>query len=101
MRIVVGYLATPGGADALALGVRLALTLGVELDLCIILPPDRAIPSLKSIGNYEQHLIGQAEGWLATARESVPDDVGVRSEVRFDDSSADGLIKETARAQGT
>lgn len=100
MRLVVGYLATAGGADALALGVRLARTLGAELDLCIILPPDRVIPSLKPVGDYEQHLVAQAEEWLATARESVPDDVVVRSHVRLDDSSADGLIKETARVEG-
>lgn len=100
MRLVVGYLATTGGADALALAVRLARTLGAELDLCIILPPDRVIPSLKPVGDYEQHLVEQAEEWLAAARESVPDDVVVRSHVRFDDSSADGLIKETARVEG-
>ena len=42
MRLVVGYLATPGGADAVALGARLARTLGAELELCIVLPPDSA-----------------------------------------------------------
>lgn len=100
MRLVVGYLATAGGADALALGVRLARTLGAELDVCIILPPDRVIPSLKPVGDYERHLVEQAEEWLAAARYSVPDDVVVRSHVRFEDSSADGLIKETARVEG-
>lgn len=100
MRLVVGYLATAGGADAVALGVRLARTLGAELDLCIVLPPDRVIPSLKPVGDYEEHLVGQAKEWLATACATVPDDVVVRSHVRFDDSSADGLIKETARVEG-
>ena len=100
MRVVVGYLATPGGADALALAVRLARTLGAEIDLCMILPPDRVLPSLKPVGDYEHHLVAQAEEWLATARESVPNDIVVRSHVRFDDSSADGLIKETARVEG-
>ena len=100
MRVVVGYLSTPGGADALALGVRLARTLGAELDLCIILPPDNVIPSLKPVGDYESHLVEQAEEWLAAARASVPEDVVVRSHVRFNDSSADGLITETARVEG-
>ena len=40
MKLVVGYLATPGGADAMALGVRLARTLGAEVEACIVLPPD-------------------------------------------------------------
>ena len=100
MRLVVGYLATTGGADALALGVRLARTFGAELDLCMILPPDRVIPSLKPVGDYETHLIRQAEEWLAAASASVPADVVVRSHVRLDGSSADGLIKETARVEG-
>ncbi|MGV0715498.1 universal stress protein [Mycolicibacterium sp. XJ662] len=99
MRIVVGYLATPGGADAVALGVRLARTLGAELDLCLVLPTDRVPPSYAPVGDYREHLTAQAEEWLAAARESVPDDVAVASRVAFDDSSTDALIKEAARAQ--
>ena len=40
MKLVVGYLATPGGADAMALAARFARTLGAEVEACIILPPD-------------------------------------------------------------
>ncbi len=99
MRLVVGYLATPGGADALALGVRLARTLGAELDLCLVLPPDRVVPSLKPVGDFEKHLVEQGERWLEEARASVPDDIVVRSHVRVDDSAADGLIQEAARVE--
>ncbi|MGV0642747.1 universal stress protein [Mycolicibacterium sp. XJ2546] len=99
MRIVVGYLATPGGADAVALGVRLARTLGAELDLCLVLPTDRVPPSYAPVGGYREHLTDHAEEWLAAARASVPDDVGVASRVAFDDSSTDALIKEAARVQ--
>ncbi|KUH81621.1 MULTISPECIES: universal stress protein [unclassified Mycobacterium] len=99
MRLVVGYLATSGGADAVALGVRLARTLGAELDLCIVLPPDRVAPSIKPIGDFEEHLIAQAREWLTAASATVPDDIVVSSHVRFDDSSADGLIQETARVE--
>lgn len=99
MRLVVGYLATSGGADAVALGVRLARTLGAELDLCIVLPPDRVAPSIKPIGDFEEHLTAQAREWLAAASATVPDDIVVRSHVRFDDSSADGLIQEAARVE--
>jgi nucleotide-binding universal stress UspA family protein len=99
MKLVVGYLATPGGADALALGVRLARTLGAELDVSIILPPDRAVASLVPIGGYEEHLAEQAEHWLAEARAAVPVDMVTSTHVSFDDSFADGLIKESARVQ--
>ncbi|MGE2692185.1 universal stress protein [Mycolicibacterium pulveris] len=97
MRIVVGYLATPGGADAVALGVRLARTLDAELDLCLVLPTDRVPPSVAPVGDYRKHLTDQAEEWLAAARASVPDDVAVGSRVAFDDSSANALITEAAR----
>ncbi|MBY0290120.1 MAG: universal stress protein [Mycobacteriaceae bacterium] len=99
MKLIVGYLATPGGADALALGVRLARTLGAELGVSIILPPDRMVPSLVPVGSYDEHLAEQAEHWLAEARASIPADVVAGTHVSFDDSCADGLIKEAARVQ--
>jgi nucleotide-binding universal stress UspA family protein len=99
MKLVVGYLATPGGADALALGVRMSRTLGAELGVSIILPPDRAVPSLVPVGGYDEHLAEQAEHWLAEARSSVPADITAGTHVSFDDSYADGLIKEAARVQ--
>jgi nucleotide-binding universal stress UspA family protein len=99
MKLVVGYLATPGGADAIALGVRLSRTLDAELDVSIVLPPDRAVPSLVPVGGYDEHLAEQAEHWLAEARASVPADIAAGTHVSFDDSFADGLIKEAARVQ--
>jgi nucleotide-binding universal stress UspA family protein len=99
MKLVVGYLATPGGADAMTLGARLARTLGAEVEACIILPPDNAIPTIAGTRDYEAMLGEQAEKWLAEALASVPDDVAARSHVTFDDSFADGLIKETARLE--
>lgn len=97
MKLLVGYLATPGGADALTLAVRLARTLGAEIEICIVMPPERVAVTLVPKGGYEEHLAEQAEEWLAAARASVPDDITVGTHVSFDDSYADGLIKETAR----
>jgi nucleotide-binding universal stress UspA family protein len=99
MKLVVGYLATPGGADAMALGVRLALTLGAEVEACIILPPDRALPTLTGTRDYEAKLGEQAEKWLAEALASVPENIAACSHVTFHDSFADGLIRETARLE--
>jgi nucleotide-binding universal stress UspA family protein len=99
MKLVVGYLATPGGSDALALGVRLARTLDAELEVSIIVPSQHVAVTLAPKGGYEEHLAEQAETWLAEARAAVPDDIVVRTHVSFDDSFADGLIKEAARAE--
>ncbi|BBZ06598.1 universal stress protein UspA [Mycolicibacterium doricum] len=96
MRLVVGYLATPGGADALALGIRLARTLGAELDVCIMLS-DRALPAMVPTGENDDLLGSQAEKWLADAMASVPTDVSVHSHIVYTDSTADGLITEAAR----
>ena len=99
MKLVVGYLATPGGADAMVLGARLARTLGAEIEACIILPPDKAMPTIAGTGDYESKLAEQAENWLAEALAPVPDDVAANAHVAFDDSFTDGLIRETARLE--
>lgn len=97
MRLAVGYLATPGGADAVALGVRLARSLGAELDVCIVLPPDRGVPAMVPIGGYDELLAEQAGEWLNEALAGVPDDVVAHSHVSVSDSTADGLINEVQR----
>src|SRR6478609_3419956 len=97
MKLIVGYLSTPGGADAMALGARLARTLGAEVEACIILPHEQT--HLTGTRDYEARLGHQAEKWLAEAVASVPDDVGAHSHATFDESFADGLIRETARLE--
>jgi nucleotide-binding universal stress UspA family protein len=98
MKLVVGYLATPGGADAMALGARLARTLGAEVEACIIMPPDRTVVRT-STEDYAAKLNEQADKWLGEALASVPDDVTAHSHVVFDDSFTDGLIREAARLE--
>lgn len=97
MRLVVGYLATPGGADALALGVRLARTLGAQLDVCIILPSDRANPVVAPTERIDDLLADQARAWLDEALATVPADVTAQAHVLFDESYADGMIREAVR----
>ncbi len=97
MKLVVGYLATPGGADAVALGARLARTLGAELELCIVLPADRGGVARLAIGDFDDLLTEQAQKWLDEA--AVPSDVVARSHVSFTESFADGLIREVERLE--
>jgi nucleotide-binding universal stress UspA family protein len=99
MKLVVGYLATPGGADAMALGARLARTLGADVEACIIMPVDRMLPLRTGAQDYEAKLTEQAQKWLAEALASVPDDIKARSHLEFDESFADGLIREAARLE--
>ena len=98
MRLVIGYIATPGGADAVALGVRLARTLGAELEICMVLPQDSAATARVAAG-YDELLAEQAEKWLGEAGEAIPDDVVANSHASFADSFTDGLIREVARLE--
>ncbi|MGV0741399.1 universal stress protein [Mycolicibacterium sp. XJ870] len=97
MKLAVGYLATPGGADALALAVRFARTLGAEVEICIVLPPDTRLPGLVPKGGYEDVLAEQAKGWLDEALATVPDDVVAHGHLSFDESFTDGLIRDAVR----
>ncbi|MCM3779944.1 universal stress protein [Microbacterium hydrocarbonoxydans] len=91
--IVVGYTATDAGADAAALGARLARSLGAVLRLVIVLPsegtrnaavaPERA---------YEDHLRRQATQWLEDAVSGLPQELVRTGHVRFGESFAEGLI---------
>ncbi|WP_197382327.1 universal stress protein [Mycolicibacterium mengxianglii] len=99
MRLIVGYLATPSGDDGLALGIRLARTVGAQLDLCIVLPPDKLMPGLVPAGAYDDILTGQARIWLDAAAARVPEDVEVTTHISVHESFAEGLIEEAARLQ--
>ncbi|KAF2414179.1 universal stress protein UspA [Microbacterium sp. B35-04] len=91
-RIVVGYTATDAGADAVALGVRLAAATSAALDVVLVLPGEDRSVITPPDASYDRYLQGQAETWLAEAAASIPDAVAHSSHVRFGDSFAEGLI---------
>lgn len=99
MKLVVGYLATPGGADALAFGVRCARTLGAEVEVCMVLPPGKLPAHGGSTAAYDELIAGQADKWLAEALAMVPADVEAHGHVSFDESFAEGLIAEVVRLE--
>ena len=99
MKLLVGYLATSGGADAVALAVRLARTVGADLELCMVLPPTRAQPDATSSEGYQDVLAEQAHQWLADARALVPDDVRTDTHLMFDDAVAERLAAEALRLE--
>ena len=92
MRLLIGYLATPGGADALALGVRLARTFDAELDICTVLP----VPIPLNM-EYQGELGDQAEQWLDEALKSVPAGIAAHTHVSFHESFAEGISAEAER----
>ena len=90
--IVVGYTATEAGEDAVALGARLAAASGSELELVVVLPADDRSVITPPNASYDRYLRGQAASWLQKASALVPDTVTLRTNVRFADSFAEGLV---------
>ncbi|MGW8483319.1 universal stress protein [Microbacterium sp. NPDC055903] len=91
--IVVGYTATDAGADAAALGARLARSLDARLHLVIVMPSEgtrsAAVPPERA---YEDVIRGQGKAWLAEAMSTLPQDLTRSGHVRFAESFAEGLI---------
>lgn len=90
--IVVGYTATEAGEDAVALGARLAAASGSELEVVVVLPADDRSVITPPDASYDRYLREQAETWLAQATAQIPDSVPHRTNVRFADSFAEGLV---------
>jgi nucleotide-binding universal stress UspA family protein len=90
--IVVGYTATEAGADAVVLGARLAAASGSELEIVVVLPADDRSVITPPNASYDRYLRAQAESWLEAASALVPDTVTFRTNVRFADSFAEGLV---------
>jgi nucleotide-binding universal stress UspA family protein len=90
--IVVGYTATEAGEDAVALGARLAAASGSELEVVVVLPADDRSVITPPDASYDRYLRDQAETWLAKATAQIPDSVVHRTNVRFADSFAEGLV---------
>ena len=91
--IVVGYTATDAGADAAALGARLARSLGAALHLVIVLPSaGTRSPIVPPERAYEDHIRAQAKKWLSEAITELPQNLTRTGHVRFAESFAEGLI---------
>jgi nucleotide-binding universal stress UspA family protein len=97
MKLVVGYLATSGGADAISLGVRLARTLGAELELRMVLAPDDVTTPRVTSDKFHDVLAEQGSEWLDDALGLVPEDVTARGEVIVAESAAEALSDEALR----
>ncbi|GAA3868736.1 universal stress protein [Leifsonia kafniensis] len=92
MRILVGYTATDAGADALALGVRLARSGGASLDVVIVLNSEERATLVPTDPGYEHYLSKTAAQWLREAAASVPADVAAQTHIVYAESFAQGLL---------
>lgn len=89
--IVVGYTATDAGADAVALGTRLATASDSELHIVVVLPADSRSVITPPDASYDHYIEQQAAEWLVQAVELAGDGVPVHTHIRYGDSFAEGL----------
>lgn len=97
MRYIVGYTATPAGADAIALGVRLARSRGAVLDIVLVLHSEERATLTPTDPGYERHLSELAAGWLSEAAQMVPAEVTAYQHLVYAESFADGLLETAER----
>lgn len=92
--IVVGYTATDAGADAAALGARLARSTGARLHLVLVLPAEgtRSPAVVPPERAYEEHIRAQAKKWVEDAIVRLPPQITRTGHVRIAESFAEGLI---------
>lgn len=93
-RILVGYVATDYGRDALNLAIALARGQDIELQVAVVAPQDGpyagVYPHDRGYASILEEQLGQ---WLQGALEMIPDDVTAVGQVVRGESEAEGLIQ--------
>lgn len=92
LRIVVGYTADDSGADALALGARIAAATEAFLEVVMVLPIEARGGVVPRDPGYERHVKERSQGWLAEASARLGDDIAQSLHIRYADSFAEGLL---------
>ncbi|MFJ6654219.1 universal stress protein [Microbacterium sp. NPDC091313] len=91
--VVVGYTATDAGADAVALGARLAGATGAALELVLVLPGESRSVITPPDSGYDRLVRQRAQEWLAQAGATLLAGVAHRASLRYAESFAEGLVE--------
>ena len=94
---VVAFDGGDRGRDALSWGAVLARSLGVELDVVVVVRTDDPFGGpYPPVGDVTGVIAEQARGWLDEAVAALPGDVAVRTHVRTAGSVPEGLLDAAA-----
>ncbi|AFA72879.1 UspA domain-containing protein [Gordonia polyisoprenivorans VH2] len=97
-KLLAAYLPTPGGEDALALGIALAGPFHAALDVCMVLPPPPqggdGGADADPVRKTTEMLDAQAADWLSEAVGRIPDEVVAEGHIAFHENAAEGLVAE-------
>ncbi|HJE10483.1 MAG TPA: universal stress protein [Corynebacterium glutamicum] len=93
--VLVGYLATDYGKDALRLGIALAKDRDVTLQIVMVAPAQNSFSGIYPHDRgYNSILEEQLAGWLQEALDEVPEDVNAVARIVVGESEAEALNVE-------
>ena len=93
--ILVGYLATDYGRDALRLGISLAKGRDVTLQIVMVAPAQNSFSGIYPHDRgYNSILEEQLAGWLQDALDEVPEDINAVARIVVGESEAEALNAE-------
>ena len=99
-RLVVGYIATDRGRDAMALAISIARSIDIELVVTIVRPESSTILAGSAVPKDGAGIVAeQIDEWLEEAMALVPDDVAARGVIHVASNEAKGLM-EVAEEEG-
>ncbi|MBM7503347.1 universal stress protein [Agromyces aurantiacus] len=91
-RVLVGYTASEGGADALALGGRIAAATDALVEVVMVLPIEARGGVVPRDPGYERHVKERSQEWLAEASATLGAGVPTSLHIRYAESFAQGLL---------
>lgn len=99
-RLVVGYIATDRGRDAIALAISIARSVEIELVVTIVRPEASTFTAGNAIPQDGTGIVAQQlDDWLEEALALIPDDVSARGVIHTSSNESKGLM-EVAAAEG-
>lgn len=98
-RLVVGYIATDRGRDAIALAISIARSIDIELVVTIVRPESSTIMAGSAVPQDGAGIVAQQiDDWLEEAMSLIPDDVSAKGVIRVASNESKGLM-EVAEAE--
>ncbi|QQT68353.1 universal stress protein [Brevibacterium casei] len=99
-RLVVGYIATDRGRDAISLAISIARSVEIELVVTIIRPESSTFHAAGSIPKDGTGIVAQQlDEWLEEALALIPDDIAARGVIHTASNESKGLM-EVASDEG-
>lgn len=101
-RILVSYIPTSGGKDALNLALTLARAYHAQVELAIVKPGSSTnVEVIRTESGYEPILDSQIKEWLGEATADIPDDIPVSTSILYGEDIAKTLLSKAKAVRAT